>query len=60
MSFLLQQGGTTPLVYVAVKAGRLDIVRFLVEECHVMLNSDQMVRDCSATGLCTRESRKRR
>jgi hypothetical protein len=30
-------------VYIAVKFGRQDIVQFLVEECHVALNSDQMV-----------------
>jgi hypothetical protein len=40
---LCVQGGTTPLVFIAVKFGKLDVVRFLVEECGVKLNSDQMV-----------------
>lgn len=46
------QNGTTPLVYIAVKFGRQDIVQFLVEECHVALNSDQMVGGASVRSCC--------
>jgi hypothetical protein len=35
--------GSVPLIHIAVKAGQLEVVKYLVRDCKVAVDSDQMV-----------------